>query len=72
MKEVILHIGGPKCASSSIQKYCKEHLSDLVENTNGKKYSYFRILKADQELFVVNKKEDFTNANSSQNVYFRH
>ena len=69
MKEVILHIGGPKCASSSIQKYCKDHLSDLVENTNGKKYSYFRILKSDQELFAVNKKEDFPNANSSQNLY---
>lgn len=69
MKEVILHIGGPKCASSSIQSYCKDHLSDLVENANGKKYSYFRILNSDRELFAVNKKEDFPNANSSQNLY---
>jgi hypothetical protein len=69
MKELILHIGGPKCASSTIQRYCYEHLSGSVENLDSLKLSYFRLIVWENEIHIVNEKEQFPNTFSSYDLY---
>jgi hypothetical protein len=70
LKNIILHVGGPKCASSSIQHYCHEHLSGIARGKDNEKISYFRIVVLpENKIGFTNARDTFPGTSASGDFY---